>query len=134
MLTDTGRPQAMLLEASMEAPPTKRRAVVPPPIRQPPPSAPAKRMRTDQPPPWRAAEPVNDEEEVFIGMIKSFRKHYGFISCEAFKASRNCDVFLSDHEILDFNVGDWVAFNVEYNRNGQPQAHRLRAASGPDLA
>jgi len=154
MLNKAGRPQAKLLEAAAENPPAKRRAVVPPPQRQTPPpaAAPVQPPTFQQPPqqqpqaqpqkvwintppaPIRPAEPANEEEELYVGQIKNFwpDKHYGFIACEVFKACGNCDVFLSDHEILDFNVGDWVSFNVAYNKNGQPQAHGLQAAADPE--
>jgi len=61
------------------------------------------------------------------GWIKSFsvQKGFGFIECAATYAQYNRDVFLHKAQIKDLEVGAFVAFSCEVNKQGMPQAKDL---------
>merc|ERR1719468_556777 len=68
----------------------------------------------------------------FTGFIKSFNLNnsYGFIDCPELKTLYFHDVFLHQHELGDFSVGDTIQFTAYLNNAGKPQAKDLRYADG----
>lgn len=66
----------------------------------------------------------------YSGWIANFtwERCFGFIESEAAKAEFGKDVFLSDKEIGNYNVGDEVSFTVVVNKDGRPQARLLMSA------
>lgn len=67
----------------------------------------------------------------FYGVIKAFNaeKGFGFISCDALKASHEGDVYLHQKNILDFKIGQEVKFEA-YLHNRRLQGRNLVDATG----
>lgn len=77
-------------------------------------------------------KPPDPNQTQYYGVIRTFdaEKRFGFIVSEQVQADLGTskDTFLSNKEIGHFGVGDAIVFNVELNKNGQPQARNLQAA------
>ncbi|CAJ1400900.1 unnamed protein product [Effrenium voratum] len=67
-----------------------------------------------------------------LGVIKSFEDAagYGFIYSPEARKKYSRDVFLHRKQLKEFKVGDAVRFQVNENRDGHPQASKLRPAPG----
>jgi cold shock CspA family protein len=64
----------------------------------------------------------------FVGTISTYipEKNFGFIQCPELHEVHGVDVFLSSHEVGEFTTGCEVAFRMELNKKGQPQARDLK--------
>lgn len=70
-----------------------------------------------------------EDQTRYAGIISQFNaeKHFGFIQCAETQAVYEKDVFVSDKEIGNFNVGARISFRVVLNQRGHPQARDLAA-------
>merc|ERR1719329_2037985 len=66
------------------------------------------------------------------GRVKSFnaKQGFGFLECPEAHAMFGRDVFLHKAQIGDLKVGAEVTFNVEYNKQGMPQARDVLTMDG----
>jgi len=85
---------------------------------------------------WSSSAKPLDENKRYSGTINKFfpDKKYGFIACEALQPQFGCDVYLSDQEILEFEIGSTVTFLVQLNKAGRPQARQLEAVGAPTIS
>eukprot|EP00929_Paragymnodinium_shiwhaense_P047935 TRINITY_DN2430_c1_g1_i1.p1 TRINITY_DN2430_c1_g1~~TRINITY_DN2430_c1_g1_i1.p1 ORF type:complete len:743 (-),score=246.05 TRINITY_DN2430_c1_g1_i1:158-2311(-) len=70
-----------------------------------------------------------------LGKVRSYNeeKGFGFIECEESFARYRRDVFLHKQQAAGLKKGDKVAFNIELNQKGQPQARDvMRVPDGED--
>lgn len=76
-----------------------------------------------------AQEAASGGTKRYQGRIKSFNaeKGYGFVESVEAYATYNRDVFLHKAHVGDFEVGAYVTFAVESNKQGMPQARDLTA-------
>jgi len=76
-----------------------------------------------------------DENEVFLGLIKSFnsRRGYGFIGCPQLRDRFGRDVFIHQSQFEGLQLGDCVTFSVQVKK-GQPQACDVLLAEGDQQA
>lgn len=67
------------------------------------------------------------DEKTYSGTIKSLNRGsgFGFISCDETYAIFHRDIFLHINDMVDFNAGDIVQFNIDMV-GGNPQARNVR--------
>lgn len=105
-------------------PPVAQVPVPPPrPSRSPAAPLPDAAQALDDPCAWR-----------WQGTITKFfpDKCYGFIQSDGLKELFGVDVFLSDQQIGEFQVGNTVSFEITLNKDGKPQACGLEAATSEE--
>eukprot|EP00397_Hematodinium_sp_SG-2012_P004859 GEMP01004874.1.p1 GENE.GEMP01004874.1~~GEMP01004874.1.p1 ORF type:complete len:351 (+),score=55.48 GEMP01004874.1:174-1226(+) len=74
----------------------------------------------------------------YTGKIKSFNdaKGFGFVDCEKARASFGRDVFIHKNQVDSLGglqMGTEVQFEIELNKNGQPQARNVVAIKSDEL-
>lgn len=75
-------------------------------------------------------------EAHYLGLIKKFdgERGFGFIDCPEAKHQFGRDVFIHKNQMCDMDVGTEVAFYVEVNKNGHPQARDVVKAEAMQQA
>mmetsp|Transcript_44351 Transcript_44351/g.77911 ORF Transcript_44351/g.77911 Transcript_44351/m.77911 type:complete len:373 (+) Transcript_44351:126-1244(+) len=141
-----GQPQARNLDMGVPTPPPSATTGIPAPppaVRPagptswrptPPPAPPAWATPAANHEPWTRGgmgrEMEEEQDPRYVGTIHTFNpdKHFGFIQCNETSTLYQKDVFVSDKEIGNFQVGDTISFRVVLNQRGHPQARDLDAA------